>query len=102
MDPPNYANGGSAVSGAASARSIRDVSGHRLARWQDARLIEIIVETSDAVTLRLRLDDSADFLPGQYYNVRLSVPGRTGLVQRAYSVASSPIPDASTIDIGVR
>ena len=102
MVPPNDANGGPAVSGVASTRSIRDASGHRPTRWQDARLIEIIAETSDAVTLRLRLDDSADFLPGQYYNVRLSLPGRPGWVQRAYSVASSPIPDVSTIDIGVR
>ena len=102
MVPPNYANGGSSVSGAAPTRTVRDVSGDKPARWQDARLIDIIAETSDAVTLRLRLDNSADFLPGQYYNVRLSVPGRTGLVQRAYSVASSPIPEVSTIDIGVR
>jgi ferredoxin-NADP reductase len=65
-------------------------------------LIDIIEETTDAVTLRLRLEDSANFLPGQYYNVRLSVPGRTGPVQRAYSVASSPVPTTSIIDIGVR
>jgi ferredoxin-NADP reductase len=73
-----------------------------LSIWQDARLIEIIEETQDAVTLRLELEQSSGFLPGQYYNVRFAVPGRTGLVQRAYSVASSPVPDPTVIDIGVR
>src|ERR1019366_157297 len=55
-----------------------------------------------AVTLRLRLEESAGFLPGQYFNVRLAVPGRPGLVQRAYSIASAPVPDPSIIDLGVR
>jgi ferredoxin-NADP reductase len=100
--PPIDPNGTSAVTRIAPARSVTDVSSRQPARWQDARLIDIIEETPDAVTLRLRLVDSADFLPGQYYNVRLSVPGRTGPVQRAYSVGSSPVPETSTIDIGVR
>lgn len=86
----------------ASTRPVRDVVARKPARWQDAQLIEIIEETPDAVTLRLRLEESSGFLPGQYYNVRLTVPGRTGRVQRAYSVASSPLPDPSIIDIGVR
>jgi len=71
-------------------------------RWEDARVAEIIEEAPDAVTLRLRLEDPAGFLPGQYYNVRMAVPGRTRPVQRAYSVASPPVPDPSTIDLGVR
>ena len=72
------------------------------ARWEDARIAEIIDEAPDAVTLRLRLEESTGFLPGQYYNVRLAVPGRPGPVQRAYSIASPPVPDPSTIDLGVR
>lgn len=70
--------------------------------WQSAEVLEIIDETLDAVTLRLGLEVSADFLPGQYYNVRLSVPGRAGPIQRAYSIASSPVPNPSIIDIGIR
>ena len=54
------------------------------------------------MTLRLRLIESADFLPGQYYNVRLSVPDRADPIQRTYSVASSPVPATSVIDVGVR
>jgi ferredoxin-NADP reductase len=100
--PPIDANATSALTPIAPARIIGDVSSRQPARWQDARLIDIIEETPDAVTLRLRLVDSADFLPGQYYNVRLTVPGRIGPIQRAYSVASSPLPETSTIDIGVR
>ncbi len=64
--------------------------------------MEVIDEAPDAVTLRLRLPDGADFLPGQYYNVRLNLPGRDRPVQRPYSVGSSPLPDPSLIDIGVR
>jgi ferredoxin-NADP reductase len=99
---PNGPNGTSAATRIATAQTARDLSSRKQTLWQDARLIDIIEETSDGVTLRLRLEDSTNFLPGQYYNVRLSVPGRTGPVQRAYSVASSPIPITSTIDIGVR
>ena len=66
-------------------------------------MVEILVEAPDAVTLRLELVDCVDgFLPGQYYNVRFDVPGRSRPVQRAYSVGSSPVPDPSTIDLGVR
>ncbi len=62
----------------------------------------VIDEARDAVTLRLRLGEAAGFLPGQYYNVRLTVPGRPRPVQRAYSIGSSPAPDPSLIDLGVR
>jgi len=62
----------------------------------------VIDEAPDAVTLRLRLDGATGFLPGQYYNVRLAVPGRMRPVQRAYSVGSSPVPDPSVIDLGIR
>lgn len=70
--------------------------------WQDAEVVEVVEEAPDAVTLRLRLEEGAPFLPGQYYNVRLPVPGRGRPVQRAYSVGSSPLPDPALIDIGVR
>lgn len=65
-------------------------------------MTEVIDEAPDAVTLRLRLEETSGFLPGQYYNVRVEVAGRTRPVQRAYSVGSSPAPDPSVIDLGVR
>ena len=71
-------------------------------RWQTATVVKIIEEAPDAVTLRLKLESPAAFLPGQYYNVRIVVAGRPHPVQRAYSIASSPVPDASVIDLGVR
>jgi ferredoxin-NADP reductase len=70
--------------------------------WQEATVVAVIDEAPDAVTLRLQLGDATGFLPGQYYNVRLAVPGRTRPVQRAYSVGSSPAPDPSVIDLGIR
>lgn len=71
-------------------------------RWQDAEVIGVVAEAPDAVTLRLQLARTGGFLPGQYYNVRLDIPGRPRPVQRAYSVGSSPLPDPSVIDLGVR
>lgn len=71
-------------------------------QWQGSEIVEIVEEAPDAVTLRLRLARSVGFLPGQYFNVRLNVPGRSRPVQRAYSVGSSPLPDPSVIDLGVR
>ncbi|HET9128574.1 MAG TPA: FAD-binding oxidoreductase [Propionibacteriaceae bacterium] len=65
-------------------------------------MIAVIDEAPDAVTLRLRLSEATGFLPGQYYNVRLEAPGRPRPVQRAYSVGSSPVPDPSLIDLGIR
>ncbi|MGH9065149.1 MAG: FAD-binding oxidoreductase [Acidimicrobiales bacterium] len=70
--------------------------------WQLAQVAELIVEAPDAVTLRLRLERPSGFLPGQYYNLRLAVPGRPRPVQRAYSVGSSPFPEPSVIDLGVK
>ncbi len=71
-------------------------------QWEDAEVVEVIEETADAVTLRLRLPKSTGFLAGQYYNVRLAIGGRSRPVQRSYSVGSSPFPDASVIDLGIR
>ena len=71
-------------------------------RWQKATVIEVVEEAHEEVTLRLSLEEPAAFLAGQYYNIRLDVPGRPRPVQRAYSIASSPIPDPSVIDLGVR
>lgn len=92
----------SLVTPATPGRKARDVPKREPARWENAQVTEIIEEAPDAVTLRLRLEGSTGFLPGQYYNVRLAVPGRPGPVQRAYSIASPPVPDPSIIDLGVR
>lgn len=70
--------------------------------WQPATVVEILAEAPDAVTLRLRLAQPSGFIAGQYYNVRLPLPGRPRPVQRAYSVGSSPLPDPSVIDLGIR
>ena len=84
------------------ARTGRSTSAKAPPRWQAAEVIEVLEEAPDAVTLRLRLDETAGFLPGQYYNVRLGVLEDSRTVQRAYSVGSSPLPDPSVIDLGVR
>lgn len=85
----------------ALARTVRS-PGRTAPTWQHAQVLDIIVEAPDAVTLRLQLETSTGFLAGQYYNVRLSLPDRATAIQRAYSVGSSPVPDPSIIELGVR
>jgi ferredoxin-NADP reductase len=102
MEPSFDTDDGSVDTSSAPNRRVRSVSNRKPARWQAAQVLDIIEEAPDAITLRLRLEESTGFLPGQYYNVRLTVPGRSGPVQRAYSVGSSPVPDPSIIDLGVR
>ena len=102
MEPSIDTDDGSVDTSSAPNRRVRSVSNRKPARWQAAQILDIIEEAPDAITLRLRLEESTGFLSGQYYNVRLTVPGRSGPVQRAYSVGSSPVPDPSIIDLGVR
>lgn len=71
-------------------------------RWQDAEVVDVIVETPDTKTLRIKLPATQGFLPGQYYNIRMPIQGRPRPVQRAYSVGSSPHPQAGIIDIGIK
>ncbi len=71
-------------------------------QWQTAEVQEVIQETPETVTLRIALSDAPGFLPGQYYNVRYPVEGRPRPIQRAYSIVSSPLPDASVIDVTVK
>lgn len=71
-------------------------------RWQDGEVVDVIVETPDTKTLRIKLPATEGFIPGQYYNVRIPVEGRPRPIQRAYSVGSSPHPEAGIIDIGIK
>lgn len=102
MEAPLESDDVSVDTSSESSPKTHGASRRKPARWQDAEVLEVIEEAPDAITLRLRLEESDGFLPGQYYNVRLLVPNRPGPVQRAYSVGSSPLPDPSIIDLGVR
>ncbi|MGH9304067.1 MAG: ferredoxin--NADP reductase [Acidimicrobiales bacterium] len=55
-----------------------------------------------ATVLRLRLDEVAQFLPGQYYLVSMAIDMPPGTVQQAYSVCSSPYPPSAEIELAVR
>ena len=70
--------------------------------WQKGVVAEIIVETPETNTLRISLPDPSEFLPGQYYNIRIPMEGRPRPIQRAYSIGSSPKPNFSLIDVGIR
>jgi len=71
-------------------------------QWQLGEVVEVIVETPETNSLRIRLSEPAPFLPGQYYNIRIPVEGRPRPIQRAYSVGSSPYPDSSIVEVGVK
>ena len=70
--------------------------------WQTAEVVEVRPETSQAVTLRLRLPAGAErHVPGQHYVVR--VPREDGSwAQRSYSVASAPEPPSALAADGRR
>lgn len=65
-------------------------------------MLEVVAQTVETASLRLRLAATEGFEAGQYYNVRLPIPGRPRPVQRAYSVGSSPLPDPSVIELTVK
>lgn len=70
--------------------------------WQMAKVTDIIVETPETSTLRIAVPEADPFLPGQYYNIRIPIEGRPRPIQRAYSIGSSPHPDSSIIEVGIR
>lgn len=70
--------------------------------WQMADVLDVIVETPETSTLRLGLPNPTQFIPGQYYNIRIPVEGRPRPIQRAYSVGSSPFPNFDVIEVGVK
>jgi ferredoxin-NADP reductase len=70
--------------------------------WQMAEVVEVIEETPETRSLRLRLPDPSPYLPGQYYNIRIPVEGRPRPIQRAYSLGSSPHPSSDVVEVGVK
>lgn len=58
-------------------------------RWQTVRILEIIREATDAVTLITERPDDYNFLPGQHAIVRVTLDDGTTRV-RQYSFAHSP------------
>ena len=71
-------------------------------KWQEGEVVEVIVETPETKSLRIRVPEPEGFLPGQYYNIRIPVEGRPRPIQRAYSVGSSPYPASDVIEVGVK
>lgn len=63
---------------------------------------DVVVETDDTTTLRVRLQWPVEFLAGQYFNLRLQLGGSPAPVIRTYSVASSPFPPSQVIDLTVK
>jgi ferredoxin-NADP reductase len=62
----------------------------------------VIPDASQTTTLRLRLAEAPEFLPGQYYLVRLAIESPPGVVEQAYSVSSSPFPVSHEFEITVQ
>lgn len=69
--------------------------------WNRAEVIEVIPETPDAVTLRMRVAEPEPFRPGQHFILRVPRAGRAP-AQRTFSPGSSPFPDPDLLDITVK
>ncbi|MGH9298447.1 MAG: FAD-binding oxidoreductase [Acidimicrobiales bacterium] len=70
--------------------------------WDEATVVGVWPENDTATTLRLELPEVADFLPGQYYLVRLGIPQPPGAIEQPYSVSSAPYPSSREMEITVR
>jgi ferredoxin-NADP reductase len=57
--------------------------------WQEAEILEVVVETPRAKSLVLRVPFWQGHLPGQHVDVRLTAPDGYQ-AQRSYSIASAP------------
>jgi len=78
----------------------RSPSGSGRARnW--AEVSEVVPETPDAVTLRMRVAEPEPFRPGQHFVLRVPLAGRPP-AQRTFSPGSSPFPDPGVLDITVK
>lgn len=85
-----------------STMSVRLTRKTPIKEWQMADVVDVIVETPETSTLRLAVPNPTEFIPGQYYNIRIPVEGRPRPIQRAYSIGSSPFPEFDVIDVGVK
>ena len=65
---------------------------------QEAEVVEVIKETKDTHTLRLKLENRFEWEVGQFLMVQADIDGKS--VRRAYSIASSPTREL--VDITVR
>jgi ferredoxin-NADP reductase len=66
-----------------------------------ATVTAVIPEAPDTVTLRLARGRTKGFLPGQHFIVQVPTGGRFPSLE-SYSVASSPWPDPTSIDLTVK
>lgn len=80
----------------------RWLAADRTNSWELAQVIAIAPDTSDSVTLRLRLPEPTEIEAGQYYLIRVALDSPSGSVQQAYSLSAAPDPASDEIEITVR
>lgn len=69
--------------------------------WQSATITDVIPETPDTVTLRVRRSGDDVFLPGQHFHIEVPVGAEFPAVE-TYSAASSPWPDPQVVDFTIK
>lgn len=69
--------------------------------WHAATVLEVIPETPNTVTLRLRRTSGEEFLPGQHFHLEVPTGAPYPAVE-TYSAASSPWPDPTVVDLTVK
>lgn len=85
-----------------SSGANRWLAADRSHSWEAARVVDVIPDTTNSVTLRLRLPEPTEILAGQYYLVRVAIDTPPGSVEQAYSVSSAPDSTSTEIEITVR
>lgn len=68
---------------------------------EPATVVAVMAEAPDTVTLRLRRTRTDGFCPGQHFVASVPTGGQFPVLE-SYSVASSPWPDPSMIDLTVK
>ncbi|MGH9169535.1 MAG: ferredoxin--NADP reductase [Acidimicrobiales bacterium] len=79
----------------------RWLAADQAAMWEVASVVAV-GRGAASTTLRLRLAEPPDVLPGQYYLVRLAIEAPPFVIEQAYSLCSSPYPPSAEIEIVVR
>jgi ferredoxin-NADP reductase len=70
-------------------RAIETAAAPRRLQWQQAHVVEIVVETFRVKSLLLRVASWQGHLPGQHVDIRLTAEDGYQ-AQRSYSIASPP------------
>ncbi len=69
------------------------------AGWEETKVLEIVDQTEDIRTFRMRRPKNFDYKPGQFLTIQIRIEGKPAI--RCYSICSAPATQ-NVIDISVK